>query len=100
MPCYRPQPVAMALIGAATSDTLVLCAGVAQLALISPLLGALLGAFQLSISSAATPLAGKVVVLGTVPWLAFMLLASAVLWLLTWRSAQQAPSKLHALAGH
>ncbi|MEJ5128483.1 multidrug effflux MFS transporter [Comamonas sp. MYb21] len=61
---------------------------------------ALLGAFQLSISSAATPLAGKVVVLGTVPWLAFMLLASAVLWLLTWRSAQQAPSTLHALAGH
>jgi len=30
----------MALIGAVTSDTLVLCAGVAQLALISPLLGA------------------------------------------------------------
>ncbi|MEJ5029063.1 multidrug effflux MFS transporter [Comamonas sp. MYb69] len=61
---------------------------------------ALLGAFQLSISSAATPLAGKVVVLGTVPWLAFMLLASVVLLLLTRLSARQAPATLHALAGH
>nr|WP_312990000.1 multidrug effflux MFS transporter [Comamonas koreensis] len=61
---------------------------------------ALLGAFQLSISSAATPLAGKVVVLGTTPWLAFMLLASVVLLLLTRLSARQAPATLHALAGH
>lgn len=61
---------------------------------------ALLGAFQLSISSAATPLAGKVVVLGTTPWLAFMLLASALLLLLTRLSARQAPATLNALAGH
>ncbi|QMV73331.1 Bcr/CflA family efflux MFS transporter [Comamonas piscis] len=61
---------------------------------------ALLGAFQLSISSAATPLAGKVVVLGTTPWLGFMLLASALLLLLTRLSAKQAPASLNALAGH
>jgi DHA1 family bicyclomycin/chloramphenicol resistance-like MFS transporter len=57
---------------------------------------ALLGVFQLSISSAATPLADKVVVLGTTPWL----LASLVLLLLTRLSARQAPATLHALAGH
>lgn len=61
---------------------------------------ALLGAFQLSISSAATPLAGKVVVLGTTPWLGFMLLASVLLLLLTRLSAKQAPSSLNALAVH
>lgn len=61
---------------------------------------ALLGVFQLSISSAATPLAGQVVVLGTTPWLAFMLLASLVLLLLTRLSAKQVPASLNALTGH
>jgi hypothetical protein len=49
---------------------------------------------------AATPLCGKVVVPGHRSVAGFMLLASAVLWRLTWRSAQQVPSTLNALSGH
>lgn len=61
---------------------------------------ALLGAFQLTISAAATPIAGKIVMLGTEQWLAFILASAGVLVVLTWLSARQAPTSLIELAAH
>lgn len=53
---------------------------------------ALLGAFQLIISSAATPLAGIMVEAGTIPWLISLMASGAVAIAIVAVSAQRAPA--------
>lgn len=90
--------IAMWGLGVAESTLMSLAMGSQHTALGST--AALLGAFQLTISSAATPLAGRIVDLGTQPWLVFMLLSGGVVIALTRMSARQVPADLAELAGH
>lgn len=61
---------------------------------------ALLGAFQLVISSAATPLAGSLAEQGAVEWLVSLALFGMVVQILTVMGARHAPLDAHGLAGH
>lgn len=61
---------------------------------------ALLGALQLVISSAATPLAGKLAERGAVDWLVFLALIGLFVLFLTTASAKRAPQDLRGFAGH
>lgn len=60
---------------------------------------ALLGAFQLVISSAATPVAGALVPGGPVPWLTFLLIAGGVALAIVTVGAEHAPV-IAALGAH
>ncbi|GAA2026749.1 multidrug effflux MFS transporter [Pseudokineococcus marinus] len=61
---------------------------------------AVLGALQLGIASAATPLAGSLAAAGPVPWVALLVAASVVALALTRTAARQAPEGLTAMAAH
>lgn len=84
--------------------------GIAESALISLVMSsqeralgstaALLGAFQLSVSSAATPLAGLAVEYGATPWLALLAASAVVVCVLTKISVPDAANETYDLAGH
>lgn len=61
---------------------------------------ALLGGFQMVISSAATPLAGIFAEMGAAEWLLFLTAISVCALLLTMAGARKIADDIHSLAGH
>lgn len=61
---------------------------------------ALLGAFQLSVSSSATPISAMVLVHGAVAWTALLTLSALMVCLLTWVSLPKGGDAAFSLAGH
>ncbi|WP_273820640.1 multidrug effflux MFS transporter [Pseudomonas asplenii] len=61
---------------------------------------ALLGAFQLSISSTATPLAGLVLEFGAMAWAGLLVVSTLLVCILTGVSVPSAASQSYNLAGH
>ncbi|MCC2962681.1 multidrug effflux MFS transporter [Massilia sp. IC2-278] len=90
--------VAMLGLGIAEATLMSLAMSSQQVALGST--AALLGAFQLMISSAATPVAGAFAESGPVAWLSLLVILGVVALALAMASAARVPAELRELAGH
>lgn len=98
LPVVAGMFIAMFGLGIAESTLMSMAMSSQQTAIGST--AALLGAFQLVISSAATPLAGYFAEQGAFEWLVSLALFGLIVQLLTVAGARQAPLDVHALAGH
>ncbi|WP_223552512.1 multidrug effflux MFS transporter [Pseudomonas sp. BF-R-01] len=76
--------VALSLFGLGVCETTLMSLAMASQVRALGSTAALLGAFQLVISSSSTPLAGAVVERGVVEWALLLMLSALLVWGLTW----------------
>lgn len=90
----------LALFGLGVSETVLMTQVMSSQQRSLGSTAALLGAFQLMLSSLATPLSGALLEHGVVAWGLLLLVSAGVVVLLTWRSVQVVGVTENRLAGH
>ncbi|MGA9869544.1 MAG: multidrug effflux MFS transporter [Rhodococcus sp. (in: high G+C Gram-positive bacteria)] len=90
----------LALIGVGIGESTLMALTMASQTISLGSTAALLGAFQLMISSAATPLAGALAEKGAVPWLLLLVGSSVISLAVVWIGARRAPDNITDMAAH
>lgn len=92
--------MALSLFGLGVCETTLMSLAMASQDRALGSTAALLGAFQLVISSSATPLAGAAVERGVVEWALLLVLSALLVWGLTWLTTRRTDGVSSSVVGH